>query len=89
MRDILIEKNFHQLYEKVFEERLKSDWTDGDKFPAYEANFQRLDFHGIQKEFKLIEDNNTVSLFIPVNIPLKSFENKELLKELAVLSNDG
>src|SRR5690606_32825606 len=46
-KEILTKKKFHELYEKVFEERLREDWTDGDRFPAYLHNFMRLDFRAI------------------------------------------
>ncbi len=84
-KEILIKKSFHKLYRKVFAERLKSDWTDADRFPAYQKNFRRLDFRAIQQEFQLIEDNQSESVFIPVDVPVDGFEEEELLKQFDVL----
>lgn len=89
-KKILIEKRFHELYNSVFKERLKSDWTDADRFPAYMENFKRFDFNAINSDFKLIEDNETQRIFIPIkiNIP-EGFENPEILKQFDVLTQDN
>ncbi|HKJ32462.1 MAG TPA: CRISPR-associated helicase Cas3' [Balneolales bacterium] len=87
-KSILINKTFHELYHKVFIEKLKSDWTNANKFPAYKENFKRLDFKSINKEFQLIEDNQSESVFIPIEIPFVDYNDKKILKVLGVFSDD-
>jgi CRISPR-associated endonuclease/helicase Cas3 len=88
-KDILINKSFHELYQRIFADKLKSDWTDGDKLPNYLANIKRLNFTSISNDFQLIEDNQSQSVFIPLEIPANGFDDKVLLKFLDVLSVDG
>lgn len=80
-KDILLYKNFDILYNKVFEDSKKEDWTDAMKLDNYLINFERFDFHSIHNNFKLIEDNGSESVFIPIEIEIpEGYTNDELLK---------
>ncbi|MEA3447346.1 MAG: CRISPR-associated protein, partial [Bacteroidota bacterium] len=63
-------------------------WTDGDKLEAYQRNFERLDFKNISNEFKLIEDNNSEQIFIPVEIELSEEDDIEYLSDINVLTEN-
>ena len=85
-KEILRNKTFDKLYEKVFEDALKPNWADGDKLDAYLQNFERLDFKNINNEFKLIEDNNSEQLYIPLEIDITSDDDIDYLKRINVIT---
>ncbi len=87
-QDILQNKTFDKLYQKVFEDAKKPDWTDGDKLNAYLQNFERFDFLNINTGFKLIEDNNSEQIFIPIEIDIYEEDNIDYLKEINVLTEN-
>lgn len=76
VEQILINKTFHELYEKVFEERKIKDPYDGDRLENYLNYFNKFDFNNITSKFQLIENNDAKQLFIPVKIPLKNFDEE-------------
>lgn len=88
IQQILKEKSFHKLYEKVFEEKLKIDLIDKDKLEAYTSNFSSFDFQSINNQFQLIEDNQSQQIFIPIKISIDQFEDKEYLNQIGVVQND-
>lgn len=89
-KEILVEKRFHELYKKVFEERLRSDWTDADRFQAYQSNFTCLDLQSIQRDFTLIEDDQSESVFIPLDVSVpEKFDSPELLNKWDLLTPQG
>lgn len=89
-KTILIEKRFQELYQKVFAERLRADWRDGDRFPSYMRNLMQLDFRAIHSEFTLIDDNQTVSVFIPKEISIpRDLEDTLLLEQFDVMTDEG
>lgn len=87
-RKILIEKQFHSLYEKVFAEKRKRMQTNLHASGQYYQYFINFDFWKIHKEFILIENNDSQQLFIPILIPIIYFENKQLLQQMDILSED-
>lgn len=87
-RKILIEKQFHSLYEKVFAEKRKKMQTNLHASGQYYQYFQYFDFWKIHREFVLIENNDSQQLFIPLLIPIDFFENKQLLQKMNILSDD-
>ena len=87
-RKILIEKQFHSLYEKVFAEKRKRMQTNLHASGQYYQYFINFDFWKIHKEFVLIENNDSQQLFIPILIPIIYFENKQLLQQMDILSED-
>lgn len=87
-RQILIEKQFHFLYEKVFAEKRKRMHTNLHASGQYYQHFRYFDFWKIHKDFVLIENNDSQQIFIPVFIPIRFFENKQLLQKMNVLTDD-
>jgi len=89
-QEILVQKKFHELYTKVFAERLRNDWTDSDRFSAYQNHFKTFDFNGLQRDFQLIEDNQSETVFIPINIEIpKNLKDVDMLQKLKVLNKQG
>ena len=88
-KEILRNKTFDTLYQKVFEDSKKADWTDAGKLDAYLSNFTRFDFESIDKDFQLIEKNETQQLFIPLEIKNTGEYPVAFLEDLEVLSHDG
>lgn len=88
-KEILQNKTFDKLYQKVFEDSIKTDCFDGGKIDAYLSNFKRFDFYNIHKEFQLIEDNQSEQLFIPIEIEQSDEFSSEFLGYLGVLSEIG
>ena len=86
--DILRNKLFHSLYEKVFEKTRKSIGSNLYSEGYYYQYFMDLDFFKLHHEFQLIENDNSQSLFIPISIPIKYFNNHEFLKIINVLSEN-
>ena len=87
--DILQKKMFHSLYEKVFEKKRKNMETNLFSEGYYYQYISNLDFFKLHHEFKLIENNDCQSLFIPISIPIEYFDNYKFLKEIDVLSENG
>lgn len=87
---ILVEKKFHELYERVFEVRSKPDWTDGSKFDCYMQNFRDFDLDAINRQFTLIGDNRTETVFIPKDIDIpQDIDDSAFIKDLDVLNEEG
>lgn len=87
-KEILRNKTFDKLYEKVFEDAKKEDWTDGGKLDAYLNNFKILNFQNISKEFMLIDENDSEQLYIPLDIEIRKEFDLEFLKQAKVLTDD-
>lgn len=88
-KEILLNKSFDKLYEKVFEDVKRDDWTDAGKLNSYIENFKRFDFCHINSEFQLIENNDSQSVFIPVDIAIPDNYSSEMLDRLGVLTENG
>jgi len=88
-KEILIKKQFHTLYKKVFEEKRKK--MNSNLFAAghYYQYFRDFNFRKIHDEFKLIENNDSQQLFIPISIPVSFFENRTDLERMDVLTDNG
>ncbi len=76
---ILTSKNFDYYYQKVLEQINKDN---RDRFLSgtlaeYKNFIKHCDFNRISGDFELIK-NNTVSIFVPLNIKLKFFEKNEI-----------
>lgn len=88
-KEILVKKQFHALYEKVFEEKRKKMNSNLFASGRYYQYFNEFDFTHLHKEFELIENNDSQQLFIPVSIPIQYFDNIVELERMEVLSEDG
>lgn len=87
-KKILVEKQFHALYEKVFEakrKRMKNNFRADGHYYQY---FNEFNFSKLHNEFELIENNDSQQLFIPILIPILYFENRGDLEKMNVLSED-
>lgn len=84
-KKILETKNFHTLYNRIIEKHLGNHNELIRYFDSYLEHLHSLRFTAVHKEFQLIEDN-TVSLFIPLDIPMNSFSKTEqaLIKSTGV-----
>ncbi|MDY0344430.1 MAG: CRISPR-associated helicase Cas3' [Lentimicrobium sp.] len=87
-KEILEKKQFHTLYEKVFEEKRKKMGSNLFAAGHYYQYFKDFNFSKLNDEFKLIEDNGSQQLFIPMNIPVCFFENISILRKMDVLTVD-
>lgn len=88
-KEILLNKTFDKLYEKVFEDTKKDDWTDAGKLRSYLENFDQFNFQHIHSEFQLIENNDSKSIFIPVDINIpEEYSKKELIKINALTDSE-
>ena len=77
-KDILNEKNFDRLYDRVHSDINKINQSEHFvNLEDYKNNFRRFDFRKIHEEFKLI-DTQTTSVFVPLNIDRKWFSEGEL-----------
>jgi len=85
-KEILLNKTFDKLYEKVFEDTKRDDWTDAGKLKSYLENFNRFDFNHIDSEFQLIENNDSRSIFIPVDIEIPEGYSKKELQKINILT---
>lgn len=87
-KNILENKDFNFLYNRIIEKHLKNRNELIRFFDNYLEHLRSLRFTAAHREFQLIEDN-TVSLFIPLYIPITAFSNEEqsLLSESEVLPN--
>ncbi|MCK9210172.1 MAG: CRISPR-associated helicase Cas3' [Prolixibacteraceae bacterium] len=88
-KEILVKKQFHALYEKVFEEKLKKMKSNLFAAGHYYQYFNEFDFIHLHKEFELIENNDSQQLFIPISIPIQYFDNFAELERMRVLSENG
>jgi len=88
-KEILVKKQFHALYEKVFEEKRKKMKSNLFADGHYYQYFNEFNFSKLHNEFELIENNDSQQLFIPVSIPVQYFENLADLERMEVLSEDG
>jgi len=88
-KDILRDKTFDILYQKVFEDAVEKDWTDKGKMDGYFQNFKHFDFQNISNVFKLIDDNDSRQIFIPLEIDNTGEFSDELLRQYEILSADG
>lgn len=85
-KEILVKKQFHALYEKVFEQKSKNMRNVFHADNSYYQHFKNFNFSKLHAEFKLIEDNDSQQLFIPILVPVSFFENITDLKKMEVLS---
>ena len=86
-KEILVKKQFHALYEKVFEQKSKNMRNVFHADNSYYQHFKNFNFSKLHSEFKLIEDNDSQQLFIPIPIPVSSFENIQDLEKMNVLTD--
>lgn len=80
---ILTCKNFARVYELVFEKidlTNQSDWIR-NLYSNFLQNLKKLNFTDVDKEFKIIEEQNNISIFVPLNIPLEIDSDEEGVKE--------
>jgi len=88
-KEILVKKQFHALYEKVFEEKRKKMKSNLFAAGHYYQYFNEFNFSKLHDEFKLIENNDSQQLFIPISIPVSFFDNISELERMDVLADDG
>jgi len=81
IKDILTNKTFEKLYDKVFQEIDKLN-TSGYKtnFNTYYKNFENIDFREINDKFKLIDSENA-SIFIPADINIHCYGTENNFSE--------
>lgn len=87
-KEILIKKQFHALYEKVFEQKSKNMRNVFHADNSYYQHFKNFNFSKLHADFILIEDNDSQQLFIPVQIPVAFFENISDLEKIGALTVD-
>lgn len=87
-KKILVEKKFHALYEKVFEEKRKKMKSLFFAAGQYYYNFKEFDFSKLHRDFTLIENNDSQQLFIPIQIPISFFDNVSDLIKMDLLTED-
>ena len=87
-REILVKKQFHALYEKVFEQKAKNMRNVYHADSSYYKHFKDFNFSKLHEEFKLIEDNDSQQLFIPLQIPVAFFDNVYDLDRMGVLTRE-
>lgn len=98
LEKVLGEHDFEYLYRQVINDinaKLKQTFTVG--FRSYMSEIELLNFEKIDADFKLI-DNDTISVFIPISLPLLDSEGQrsgcfseselEFLKDNNCLSGD-
>lgn len=87
-KNILTEKDFDRLYDRVISYRLKNRKGMFRTFEEYLSHLEKLRFQRANDGFKLIEDSSG-SVFIPLSIPEDRFADFEidLLDELNIDSN--
>jgi CRISPR-associated endonuclease/helicase Cas3 len=86
-KEILLNKTFDRLYEKVFEDVKRDDWTDAGKLKSYLENFEQFNFQHLHSEFQLIENNDSRSIFIPVDIDIPDGYSKKELHNINILTD--
>lgn len=87
-KEILVKKQFHALYEKVFEQKSKNMRNAFHADNSYYQHFKSFNFSKLHIEFKLIEDNDSQQLFIPIQIPVFAFENISELDKMKALTKE-
>ena len=87
-KEILVKKQFHALYEKVFEQKSKNMRNVFHADNSYYQHFKNFNFSKIHTDFKLIEYNDNQQLFIPIQIPVSSFENISDIEKMNALTED-
>lgn len=87
-KDILVKKQFHTLYEKVFELKSKTMRNVFHADNGYYQHFKNFNFSKLHSDFKLIEDNDSQQLFIPILIPVAFFENISDLEKIGALTGN-
>jgi len=87
-KEILVKKQFHSLYEKVFEDKRKKMTSNLFASGHYYQYFKDFNFSKLHNEFKLIETSDSRQLFIPIQIPVPFFENISFLTQIDILSED-
>lgn len=87
-KDILVKKQFHTLYEKVFELKSKTMRNVFHADNGYYQHFKNFNFSKLHSDFKLIEDNDSQQLFIPIQIPVAFFENISDLEKIGALTGN-
>jgi CRISPR-associated endonuclease/helicase Cas3 len=87
-KDILVKKQFHALYEKVFDLKSKNMKNFFHAGNSYYQNFKNFNFSKLHAEFKLIEDNDSQQLFIPIQIPASFFENISDIEKMGALTRE-
>ncbi len=87
-KEILVKKQFHALYEKVFEQKSKNMQNIFHADKSYYHHFKNFNFSKLHTDFKLIEDNDSQQLFIPIQIPVSSFENISDIEEMDALTEE-
>lgn len=76
-KDILSNKKFDLIYDKVIKYRNKQNATQFlQKFDDYKRLIEKLMFQSVQDKFKLIEQEN-ISCFIPMSIQTNISQNKD------------
>ena len=86
-KEILLNKTFDKLYAKVFEDTKRDDWTDAGKLKSYLENFKQFNFQHIHSEFQLIENNDSRSIFIPVDIHIPDEYSKKEFHNIHILTD--
>lgn len=80
-KEILNEKNFPKLYDKVMEEiDCQNERSTIIGFKDYHKLIKKLDFLEIHKQFLLI-DQETISVFVPILLPVKIESEKGDLED--------
>lgn len=87
-KEILVKKQFHSLYEKVFEQKSKNMRNVFHADNSYYQHFKKFNFSKLNAEFKLIEDNDSQQLFIPIPIPVTFFENISDIEKMDALTEE-
>lgn len=87
-KEILVKKQFHSLYEKVFEQKSKNMRNVFHADNSYYQHFKNFNFSKLHAEFKLIEDNDSQQLFIPIPIPVSFFENISDIEKMEALTGE-
>ncbi len=82
LKTLLQEKNFKKLYGEVIKKINKEEISKSGKedFTEYKNKFNKLKFHDINTDFRLIEKDSN-PLFIPVEVPVVNYklEKEEIL----------
>lgn len=75
--EILTNKNFEKLYNKVFEEidKLNDSVIEMGNFEEYLSNFKNIRFREIDEKFKLI-DSDTTAIFVPIDIDITCYRTE-------------
>lgn len=87
-KEILVKKQFHAFYEKVFEQKSKNMRNVFHIDNSYYQYFINFNFSKLHADFKLIEDNDSQQLYIPTQIPVTYFENISDIEKMDVLTEE-